>query len=265
MMVRGLVLWLACATMLSSAEDLDALFRRAQGDRAAVVPLILAGSEALARLPPDDSAALAERLAPFCRAAACSPERYPAMERLGLVTHRIVARETPTSVSRRYGVGAGLITRLNPGPFTVGRELKVLDAREPLTLVISRSRFRLFVWRGRILLAVMPVSLGRPGRETPLGTTTVRLRVRNPEWRDPDTGRIFAPKDPGNVLGGYWLGFDPLKSRAFAGIGIHGFTAERPEAWLGTASSHGCVRLTQPDVALVFDLAMPGVRVVVRD
>jgi lipoprotein-anchoring transpeptidase ErfK/SrfK len=265
MLARMLVAIIASFPAAHGASDLDALFARAAAEPAAVVPLIIAGSDAAARLPAGDATALAERLWPFCRRAIFSPERLPGMERLGLCLDRIAKGETPTAVARRHRIGAGLVTLLNPGTLRAGRELKVLDARTPLTLVVSRSRFRLFIWRGPVLLGVLPVSVGRPGHETPLGATTVSTRVRHPEWRDPDSGRIYPPRDPGNVLGGYWLGFDPLPSRAFRGIGIHGFTAERPDAWLGTASSHGCIRLSQPDVAVMFELALPGTKVVVRE
>ncbi len=258
------LLAIACAGS-AVGEDLEGLFVRAARERAAVVPLIVEGSRVIATLKTDEAIPLAERLFPFCRQALFSPMGFPGAERIGVVGHVVVHGETPSGVARRFGIGAGLLGVLNPGSFREGRELKVLDGSAPLTLVVSRSRFRMFAWRSGILLAVLPVSVGKPGHETPLGRTTIASRVRDPEWRDPDTGAIYAPHDPRNVLGGFWLGFDPLPTRAFRGIGLHGFTAERADAWLGTASSHGCVRLAQPDIAVVFDLALPGTTVVIRE
>jgi hypothetical protein len=264
--MRTLALLLVlCA--LARGEDLDALFARAERDPAAVVPLLVAGSRAVAELEPERAAPLADRLAPFCRRAYFSAERLPGMERIGIHLHRIAERETATGIARRYRIGVELLAALNGRlRLRAGASLKVVDAAAaPLALVVSRSRFRLLAWHGRILAGCFTASLGKPGHETPLGETRILQRVPNPEWRDPDSGHIFQPHDPGNVLGGFWIGFDPLPSRAFRGIGIHGYTAEAPAAWLGTASSHGCVRLAQPDVQEMFAMTVVGTRVVVRE
>jgi lipoprotein-anchoring transpeptidase ErfK/SrfK len=109
-----------------------------------------------------------------------------------------------------------------------------------------------------------PVGLGAPGHPTPIGATSVVSCVRNPEWRDPDTGKVFKPDAPGNVLGGYWIGFAPGPGDAFRGIGIHGYTAEAPEGWLGKAGSHGCVRMQQRDISALFALVRPGTAMSIR-
>ncbi|MGH2451438.1 MAG: L,D-transpeptidase, partial [Candidatus Limnocylindria bacterium] len=51
--------------------------------------------------------------------------------------------------------------------------------------------------------------------------------------------------DPENPIKARWMGF----SRA-AGIGIHG-TAD--EASIGTAASHGCIRMTARDVIDLYE------------
>jgi hypothetical protein len=261
------VLFAAMVAAFVAGEDLDALFRRADRDPAALVPLIHAASTAVAAAPTDTAIPIADRLAPYARRVFLAPGEVPGMERVGMVMHAIARGETLSGIARRHRIGTGLVSRLNPtrGPLVVGRGLKLLDATAaPVSVVISLHRYRLLAWRGKLLLASFPVSVGKPATPTPLGETVVAVRARDPEWRDPDTGRLFAPRDPGNVLGGYWLGFDPLPERRFRGIGIHGFTAERPETWLETASSHGCIRLAQEDIAVLFDLALPGAKVVVR-
>ena len=113
--------------------------------------------------------------------------------------------------------------------------------------------------------AVERCGLGRDSSPTPLGATTVRQCARNPEWRNPDTGKILKPDDPENILGGYWIGFEPRADKQFKGIGIHGFTGADPEQWLEKNGSHGCVRLVQEDIALVFALVRPGITVTIRE
>ena len=99
----------------------------------------------------------------------------------------------------------------------------------------------------------------------PLGVSAIWQCVRNPEWRDPDTKKVFKPTEPGNVLGGYWIAVKPGDDGHFKGIGLHGYTAEKPERWLGKPGSHGCVRLVQDDIAALFALVRPGMKVTVRE
>ena len=43
----------------------------------------------------------------------------------------------------------------------------------------------------------------------------------DPQWKDPVSGQVFAPHDPGNLLGGYWMALDP-EGLGEDGIGFHG-------------------------------------------
>jgi lipoprotein-anchoring transpeptidase ErfK/SrfK len=264
--VRGAALLMT--VVLLSAADLDQSFARAQQDPEAVVTLIDAVSSTLPTLDPSAAIALADRSAPFCRRL--FDEALPGRERLGLRTHVIAAGESPSVLARRYRTSVELIQRLNPGldprALAIGQQVTVLDlATTPLELVVSRSAFRLLAWRGGTLMGVFRCGLGHAQSPTPLGATTVRQCVRNPEWRDPDSGRIFKPGDPQNILGGYWIGFEPRADGHFKGIGIHGFTGADPAEWLEQNGSHGCIRLVQDDIALVFALVRPGITVTIRE
>lgn len=260
-----LLLFLSTAIV---AADLDPQFAEATADPAAVVPLIEAVSSTLPTLSPAEAIALGDRVAPFCRRL--FSEALPGRERCGLVTHTIAAGETPSALARRYRTSIELIQRLNPAldpkSLSIDQELTVMDlAKVPLELVVSRSAFRLMIWRGPLLVGALRCGLGRDSSPTPLGSTTVRQCVRNPEWRHPDTGKILKPDDPENILGGYWIGFEPRADQHFKGIGIHGFTGAEPAEWLEKNGSHGCVRLVQDDIALVFALVRPGITVTIRE
>jgi len=264
--------WSVCllASLLGTllAADLDQQFSDAAADPAAIVPLISAVSTLLPTLPADEAIALGDRVAPFCRRL--FSDKLPGRERCGVLTHVIAAGETPSILARRFRTSIELIERLNPGldpkALSIGQEVAVMDlATAPLELVVSRSAYRLLAWRGTTLIATLRCGLGRDSSPTPLGATTVRHCVRNPEWRNPDTGKILKPNDPENILGGYWIGFEPRADQHFKGIGIHGFTGAAPQQWLEKNGSHGCVRLVQEDIALMFALVRPGITVTVRE
>lgn len=265
-LMRFGLLILLCSVVV--AADLDQPFADAAADPAAVVPLIELVSATLPTLPVDEAIALGDRVAPFCRRL--FNEALPGRERCGLITHTIAAGDTPSALARRYRTSTELIQRLNPKidakSLSIDQQLTVMDlAKVPLELVVSRSAFRLMIWRGPLLVGALRCGLGRDSSPTPLGATTIRQCVRNPEWRNPDTGKILKPDDPENILGGYWIGFEPRTDNQFKGIGIHGFTGAEPAEWLEKNGSHGCVRLVQDDIALVFALVRPGITVTIRE
>ena len=254
--------------LLAVGDDLDQAFADATRDPAAVVPLIELVSATLPTLPTDEAVVLADRTAPFCRRLFTDP--LPRRTRCGVMTHTIAAGESPSVLARLYHTSVEMILRLNPGleprNLTIGQTVAVFDLTStPLELVISRSAFRLLAWRGPTLVGVFRCGLGCDTSPTPLGVTSVRQCVRNPEWRNPDTGKVLKPHDPENILGGYWIGFEPRADGQFKGIGIHGFTGAEPAEWLEKNGSHGCVRLVQEDIALVFALVRPGIVVTVRE
>lgn len=104
------------------------------------------------------------------------------------------------------------------------------------------------------------VSIGADGFNTPIGPHIINTKVKDPDWRRPDSewvqppelrGTIVPGGDPANPLKARWLGVtDPSE-----GVGIHG-TAER---WsIGTAASHGCIRMLVEDVIELYDIVPVG-------
>jgi len=258
--VRHLLALMLCAT-LRGADDLESLFTRAATDPDAVVPLVLAGSRAIAQDDAAQGISLAERLEPFCHRLFFTSERFAAMAQ----AHVALAEPDGHSVwhlARSYRIGDQLVLRINPRDPS---QYKLIDARaQPVTVVVSVANHCLLLWLGGTLLGIYPVAIGAPGHQTPLGQTRITARVRDPEWRDPATGKVYPPHDPGNFLGGYWLGFAPLEDRTFRGIGIHGWTAQEEGRWVGQDASHGCIRMRQADLPEVFDVALTGSRVSIR-
>ena len=68
------------------------------------------------------------------------------------------------------------------------------------------------------------------------------------DWAGELAGQTIPPNDPRNPLEARWMGFHD-------GQGIHG-TADI--ASLGTAASHGCIRMAVPDVKRLFRKAKIG-------
>lgn len=279
-MIQSLVLLLAALCPPSDvvpAAQKPSLAERAASagnDPAAVVPLILEGSLEIAHRPPSDARAIGDLLEPFCDRAFFSPERLPGMERLGLVLHKVEKGENPTKIAQRYKIGAGMLAYLNANydekKLRVGQELKVLDlSSETLALTVARSQFRLTAWRslpggGHVLVKFCTVGVGAPESPTPLGRTTITKRVLRPTWTEPTTGITYAPEDPGNLLGGYWIALDAA-GIGRTGIGFHGYTGAPVEDWISKSASHGCVRMLQKDVDRVFHLALEGTSVTIVD
>jgi lipoprotein-anchoring transpeptidase ErfK/SrfK len=111
---------------------------------------------------------------------------------------------------------------------------------------------RLYLFDGGREVASHPVSVGKPGHETPRGEYEITLVTWNPDWIPPDSewaeGR--EPKDPGeesNPMGRAKILWNaPYYT-------IHGTEAEHS---LGEAQSHGSVRVSNPVVKELAELVM---------
>lgn len=148
----------------------------------------------------------------------------------------------------------------NPLPFlTPGLpEIKpVLPATSTVRLVIKLRERRVYVYEGSKVKASYPVAIGRAGWETPTGSFEVRQKLENPGWTNPITGEQMPPGTD-NPLGERWIGFwtDGLNW-----VGFHG-TPNR--ASVGTAASHGCVRMYNEDVRKLYEIVELGTPVTVE-
>lgn len=99
--------------------------------------------------------------------------------------------------------------------------------------------------RGRVV-ETHPVTVGSRNHPTPLGSYAIDWIVWNPSWNPPDSGwaknrRAMGP-GPDNPMGRVKMFF---REPAYY---VHG---TRAISELGTAASHGCVRLSNADVLKV--------------
>jgi L,D-transpeptidase catalytic domain/Putative peptidoglycan binding domain len=125
-----------------------------------------------------------------------------------------------------------------------------LDRRYRYFIAISRGRMELRLFVDRRLVKSYRVGIGALGFETPAGVYEVESKAANPAWYVPNrawagdlAGKVIPGNDPSNPIKARWMGF-------WDGAGIHG-TADT--ASIGTAASHGCIRMTIPDVIDLYD------------
>lgn len=115
------------------------------------------------------------------------------------------------------------------------------QAADGLRLDLNIPAQRLVVYDGERVLRTYPVSVGKPGHDTPTGEYTIDHAEWNPWWRPPARewakDKKITPPGPDNPMGRVKLFFAPLYF-------LHG-TPEQGS--IGTPASHGCVRLLNRD------------------
>ncbi len=175
--------------------------------------------------------------------------------------YRVESGDLLVNIGKKFDVPYQILMRINgiekPSSLRAGQNIKVVQG--PFHAVVNRERFMMYVYSGDVLVRVYPVSTGKPGRETPVGSWLVEAGKKqiNPAWTDPDTSKQFFPDDKDNPLGERWIGLKGLDgdAKGRTGFGIHG-TIE-PEK-IGTAASRGCVRLLNKDVEELYDMLTEG-------
>jgi lipoprotein-anchoring transpeptidase ErfK/SrfK len=127
---------------------------------------------------------------------------------------------------------------------------KELSDRFSHFIAISRGRRELRLFVNRKLAKTYSVGIGALGFETPTGLYEIESKAANPAWYVPDkawagdlAGKVIKGNDPDNPIKARWMGF-------WDGAGIHG-TAD--VASIGTAASHGCIRMRVRDVIDLYD------------
>jgi len=122
-------------------------------------------------------------------------------------------------------------------------------AQYPSYLTLDRSSFTLRLWKNLKLAKTYTVAVGMEGLETPEGLYEIQEKEENPVWNVPESdwaGSLAGqtiPPGPSNPIKARWMGI-------YEGAGIHG-TEETYS--LGSAASHGCVRMAIPDVEELYD------------
>ena len=182
--------------------------------------------------------------------------------------------DTLSDLARAYGLGYDEIVAANPGvnPWLPGEGTPILlptqfvlpdVPREGVVLNIASKRLFYFpaVGEGQpVMVKTFPIGIGRVGWETPLGTTTVVAKARDPHWYVPASVRrehaelgnplpSVVPPGPDNPLGHRVLQLE------MPGYLIHG--TNQPYG-VGMRVSHGCVRLYPENIEYLYELVKIG-------
>jgi lipoprotein-anchoring transpeptidase ErfK/SrfK len=126
-----------------------------------------------------------------------------------------------------------------------------LASQYPAVITINRPSFELRFWKNLELVKTYTIAVGAVGYDTPSGLYHIQNKAVEPAWTMPYSDWV-APEDQGKVIPG-GVPENPLKARwlgIYDGAGIHGTDATYS---LGTAASHGCIRMAIPDVIELYD------------
>jgi lipoprotein-anchoring transpeptidase ErfK/SrfK len=130
-----------------------------------------------------------------------------------------------------------------------------LADKYPIVLVADRNAFQLRLYKDLQLATQYTVAVGALGFDTPAGLYHIQNKAVDPAWSVPDSdwagdlaGTVVPGGVPENPLKARWLGI-------YDGAGIHGTDQTYS---LGTAASHGCIRMAIPDVIELYDQVPVG-------
>jgi len=125
-------------------------------------------------------------------------------------------------------------------------------------IFVNLGRFELVFDRPGEKPRRFSIACGAPEFPTPTGKFRVADLAKDPTWIPPDSPWAreakTMPPGPDNPLGTRWIGLD------WGGVGIHGTNAD----WsIGSASSHGCMRMHLDDVEQLYEWVQIGTPVTV--
>ncbi|MEO8224640.1 MAG: L,D-transpeptidase family protein [Gammaproteobacteria bacterium] len=182
--------------------------------------------------------------------------------------------DTFIDIARAYDLGFDELVHANPGvdPWLPGAGTRIVlptqfilpeGPRDGVVLNVGAKRIYFFpktVPGAAPVVITHPVGIGREGWATPIGTTKVVAKVKDPVWTVPPSIRrehaeagdplpAKVPAGPDNPLGAYALRL------GFPSYLIHG--TNKPSG-IGMRVSHGCVQLFPEDIETLFNQVAVG-------
>jgi hypothetical protein len=134
--------------------------------------------------------------------------------------------------------------------------------KNPVVVTVSRAGKTVRIFKRGELSKSYNVAVGQPEYPTPTGQYVIQNKQLNPTWSVPNSdwagslaGQTIGPDDPRNPLEAAFIAFN-------GAVGFHG-TASISS--LGTAASHGCIRMAPADVLDLYERVDVGTPVLVAD
>jgi lipoprotein-anchoring transpeptidase ErfK/SrfK len=138
---------------------------------------------------------------------------------------------------------------------------KVLESSFKKALIVSRSQRKVRLYNGTKLVKAYSIAVGTAAHPTPLGDWVIENKRYLPTWTNPHAG--WSAGMPETIAPGYG---NPLGTRALdvsaSGIRFHGTTNDGS---VGTAASHGCMRMHMWDIEDLYPRVPVGTPVFIRE
>jgi lipoprotein-anchoring transpeptidase ErfK/SrfK len=176
----------------------------------------------------------------------------PVASRDGLAVKRGLRREIEREL---LDMGRRRMVRLRTKVVEPKVTTDELAEKYPAVIVVNRGSFQLTFYKNLKLHKTYGIAVGQVGLETPAGLYHIQNKAVNPAWSVPNSdwagdlaGTVVPGGTPQNPLKARWMGI-------YDGAGIHGTDATGS---IGTAASHGCIRMLIPDVIELYDQVPVG-------
>jgi L,D-transpeptidase ErfK/SrfK len=196
----------------------------------------------------------------------------PGDELVGEIIYvRAKYEDTLIDIARDHSIGQDEMVMANPkvDRWLPGRNTPVLLPSQYILpdsphsgIVVNIPEMRLYFYPATESkqpptdVVTYPISVGRMDWRTPLGTTRVVQKIKDPSWRPPKSikaehardGEILpdvVPPGPDNPLGQYAM------KLGVPGYLIHGVDVDKSYG-IGMRVTHGCIRMYPEDVAKLF-------------
>lgn len=184
---------------------------------------------------------------------------------MGLASEATVGYgETLYEVARRNGYALEHLAEANGLPVSMAAleiskvtlpSRRLLPAEAPSQgIVVNLPERGFYLFDNPAKPRFFPIAVGEPGRfATPTGSFSIVEKVENPDWVAPEWAGLgednVVPAGPDNPLGDRWIGLSS------PGLGMH--STNNPSS-IGSATSHGCMRMYPELARAVFDLVKTG-------
>jgi lipoprotein-anchoring transpeptidase ErfK/SrfK len=175
---------------------------------------------------------------------------------------RLLARRLKRQLRKRLlDVGADKTVRARVEVVKPEVTTEELADKYPAILVVDRANFQLTLYKRLKPARTYGIAVGQIGLETPAGLYHIQNKAIDPAWSVPDSdwagdlaGTVVPGGVPENPLKARWLGI-------YDGAGIHGTDADSS---IGSAASHGCIRMRIPEVIELYDQVPVGAPIYIR-
>lgn len=153
-------------------------------------------------------------------------------------------------------------SRIASLPVTVVKP-KVVQSSFKTAIVVSISQRRVRLYKGAKLVKTYPCAPGQPAWPTPKGDFVINRKAANAPWINPqsDWSKSMPPIIPGgagNPMGDRKIGIN------YPGVFLHGIPASEYSS-IGTAASHGCIRMMPTAIHDLFGRVKVGDPVFIRE